>query len=257
MISATLIGGGSPQNVQIVVDVTPAGVAWTLVGSTADGKTWPVPGGAGVGDGQQLVLIDNRAPGNRSVTYVFSSGGSIQTSNAVLVAFAEDFVLQTLSGSRALSLGLHLGSLDTSMGSRQQRFRVSGRRRPVVRYDVSDDIEGQFVLLVEQEQSADFKDMIGSGEPLLYRLGTQLADLDPVAVISYGALSSMIYPVKGLRAWSMPYAVIDDPYLDVRLGAFSWDNFEAAWAGKTWTDLDVRMAGLTWDQFDTFDWSTI
>lgn len=256
MITASLIGGGSPQMVQIVVSSTPAGVAWELTGS-AGGWTWNVPGGAGIGDGGQLSLADNRAPGNVPVVYTFTANGVSQSTSPIYVPFSGDFVLQASNGSRALTLGLLKGSLETSLRSRQTRFDVAARRRPAVRYDVTSDVEGTLILLVPTADTATFFDMLAPGSPLVYRLGTEVMDLDPVGIFSYGDLSSVPYQSKELRAWSIPYALVDDPFLDVRLGAFSWDDFDDAWAGKTWADFDARMAGVTWDQFDSFDWSTI
>lgn len=256
MITASLIGGGSPQVVQIVVSATTTGEPWTLTGS-APGWSWGVPGGAGVGDGGQLTLSDNRAPGNVPVTYTFTSGGVSQVSAPLTVPFSGDFVLQTLTGSASLTLGLLKGSLETQLRSRHARFDVSGRRRPVVRTDVTGDVEGSFILLVGVEQSPAFYDMLAPGDALLYRLGTTVMDLDPVGVFSYGDLGSIPYQVIGKRAWSVPYVLIDDPYLDVRLGAFSWNDVEAALAGRTWDAIDALMAGKSWDQIDAFDWSTI
>ena len=256
MITANLIGGGSPQVVQIVVDATPVGAPWTLTGAAGD-WVWTVPGGEGIGDGAQLTLTDNRAPGNVPIVYTFTAGAASQSSVPLPVPFPGDFVLQSLTGSRALTLGLLKGSLEIQLRSRQARFDVAGRRRPVVRHDVTGDVEGTLVLLVPIAETRDFFEMLETGEPLVYRLGTQVMDLDPVGVFTYGDLASVPYQARGLRAWSMAYALIDDPYLDVRLGAFSWDDFEAAWAGKTWNEFDTRVAGLTWDQFDAFDWSTL
>lgn len=256
MITATLIGGGSPQIVQIVVSATSTGVRWTLVGA-AGGRTWTVPGGEGIGDGSQLTLADNRAPGNQPVVYTYTAGGVSQSTTPLTIPFASDFVLQSLNGSRALALILSEGSLDTSMDSGQQSFRVAGRRRPVVRYDVTGDVQGTFNVEVANDQASDFRELLATGEPLLYRLGTDLPDIDPVGVITYGSLGSRMLPRKGLRIWTIPYALIDDPYLDVRLGAFSWDDVEAALAGRTWDQIGALMSTYTWDQIDAFDWSTI
>ncbi|WP_217183367.1 hypothetical protein [Streptomyces sp. AC495_CC817] len=256
MIAATLIGGGSPQMVQIVVSATSAGVPWTVVGSAGD-RSWTVPGGEGIGNGGQLTLADNRAPGNQPVVYTYTAGGASQSSSPITIPFASDFVLQSLNGARSLALVLSADSLDTSMESGQQVFRVAGRRRPVVRYDVTAAVEGTFNVEVTNAQAADFHELIGTGEPLLYRLGTDLPDIEPVGVITYGRLSSRMLSRQGRRIWVMPYALIDDPYLDVRLGAFSWDDVEAALAGRTWDQIDALMATYTWDQIDAFDWSTI
>ncbi|MCT1395676.1 hypothetical protein M4D51_08045 [Microbacterium sp. p3-SID338] len=256
MITATLIGGGTPQMVQIVIDATPAGVPWTLTGSVDD-QTWPVPGGVGVGDGGQLVLTDNRAPGNRPIVYTFAAGAARQASEPIVVPFSTDFVLQSLTGSRSLALELYSGSLNTELSSNHAQFRIPGRSRPSIRYDVGGDIEGNFGVIVERDQAQTFREMILEGGPLLYRLGAELADIDPVGVIAYGDLSSELLPRHGKRVWRLPYTLIDDPYLDVRLGAFSWDDVDAALAGMTWTEFDTRFAALTWDQVDTFDWATI
>ena len=48
MITATLIGGTSPQKVQIVISATPVGADWVLTGQSG-GYVWEVPGGVGVG----------------------------------------------------------------------------------------------------------------------------------------------------------------------------------------------------------------
>lgn len=256
MITASLIGGVAPQNVQIVVDTTPAGVLWTLTGSTG-GHSWTVPSGMGIGDGQQLALVDNRAPGNVPVVYTFATGSTSESSLPVIVPFSGDFVLQTLTGSRSLTLRLLKGSLETHKRSGQESYRVAGRRRPVVRYDVTGDVEGTLVLLVEAHQMSDFDDMLASGEPLLYRLGTEIMDLAPVAVFTYGDVVSVAYPSALVRAWSMPYAIVDDPYLDVRLGGFAWDFFDEVWETQPWDVFDAQIAGVSWDDFDTFDWSTL
>ncbi|MFJ4173988.1 hypothetical protein [Microbacterium sp. NPDC089696] len=262
MITATLIGGAAPQNVQIVVDVTPAGVPWTLTGEAGD-HSWTVPGGEGVGDGQQLVLADNRTPGNVPIIYTFRAGAAAQTSAPIVVPIEgrDDLpghlALQTLSGSRSLIVGLLKGSLETQMVSGQVRHRVAGRRRPVIRHDVTSDVEGTLVVLVETAQQREFDEMLAEGTPLLYRLGVEAMDLSPVGVFSYGDPTSVAYQARGLRAWSLPYALIDDPYLDVRLAGFSWDYFDDVWEGQTWNAFDAQMAGLTWDQFDMLDWSTL
>jgi len=50
---------------------------------------------------------------------------------------------------------------------------------------------------------------------------------------------------------------VDDPFADVRLGAFSWADFDAAFAGRPWSDFDARFEGMSWAEFDTVDWSVV
>lgn len=256
MITAALVGGGSPQRVQLIVDATPDGELWTLTGS--DGThTWSVPGGAGVGDGDQLTLTDNRGPGNRAIVYTFASASVTESSDPIVIPFDGDFVLQSLNGQRSLTVGLLRGSLDVALEVSQGRFRIPGRPRPVVRYAATGDLEGTFSLLVSTAQSAEFLDLLASGEPLLYRSGAVIFDLPPVGVFAYGNPSAVGYQPSGLRVWTMPYVLVDDPYMEERLGAFSWDFFDETNDARDWDAFDALFAASSWNQFDTVDWSTL
>lgn len=260
MITLTLVGSGDPKDVQIVISAIAAGTPWRLTGHAGD-WSWTVPGGEGVGDGGQLVLLDNRAPGNQVVTYQIDRGGIVETSAPLNIPMTAEMILQSPDGSRVVPVGFLKGSGDTKRSSNQARFRVSGRRRPVVRYDVTGDIEGEFKLLVDMPNSAAFEELISTGEPLVYRMGKPVADLPPVAIFAYGELASEARPYlkngAGVRLWTMPYALVDDPILDVRLGSESWDDIDAAMVDSTWNQVDTRFAAFTWDEMDRFDWSTV
>lgn len=258
MLTATLIDSGSLPVAQVVVDVTPQDVAWTLEGSIGD-YTWQVPGGAGIGDGQQLSLVDNRAPGNRTIVYRFTAGATVQTTTLVGgVPFPGDCIIQTLNGSTAVGVTPLWEFLHGEYESRQASFTVPNRRRPVVRYDVTSDLSGVLPFMAEMSQTPQIEAMLASGQPLMWRLGRHVFDLPQTAAFTYSSLSSRAYPLDRKRSWSMRFAVIDDPYLDERLGAFSWnEGYDAEWLSALWSEHDTRMTGMTWDQFDTFDWSTL
>lgn len=254
MITATLIGGDSPQDVQVVVSSAPSGVAWTLTGS-GGGLSWTVPGGAGVGDGGQVVRVDNRAPGNVPVVYTFTSGATVETSAAVTVALSRDGVLQRLDGSAAVTVELARPSLDTDRAVNVAAFNIPGNRLPVFRHTLTGAGGGGFVVRVFEPD--DFAAVMDPGGAVLWRSAGASFDLPRVMIIQPTNLSSTAFDLQGYREWTMPYLLAPDPYLDIVLGGFSWDEWDAAWAGKSWTDFDARMAGLSWDTFDTFDWSLL
>ena len=256
MITVSLVGGQSPPLVQIVVSQAPNGEAWTLTGSSDD-FTWQVPGGAGVGAGGQVSLADNRAPGNRPVIYTFKSPSKTEVSAPITVPIDGDFALSTLDGGLSLTVGLQAGSLDVKTAVQQELFVVPGRPRPVVRYAATSDVTGTLSLLVPISATGLLRKIFAPGAPVLWRFGADSFDLPPVAVFAFGNTASSAYPTVGLRFWEVPYVLVDDPFLDQVLGAFSWELFDGKWAGKTWAQFDAFMQGRTWNQFDTFDWSTL
>lgn len=255
MITATLIGGSNPPDVQIVVSAAPNGVAWTLTGSAA-GMVWTVPGGEGVGDGGQVVRVDNRTPGNVPIVYTFTSGATIETTAPVTVAIGRDGVLQTLDGSASVTVELARPSLDTTLALNVSTFSIPNRRLPVFRHSLTGAGGGAFTVRVFEP--ADFDAVMAQGGPVIFRAAGQPFDLPRVMVVQPMGLSSTAYDLHGYREWQMPFLFAPDPYLDVVLGGFAWEEFDAAWAGKAWTSgFDTRMAGVTWNAFDTFDWSLL
>lgn len=255
MITATLVGAQSPRLVQIVISLTPDDEEWTLTGAAGE-YVWTVPGGMGVGDGAQLTLVDNRSPGNVPVEYTFTSP-SIVESATVTVPFSTDFVIQSLDGQRAIEVEFGGMEMVNTLDSGQARFDIPGNPRPVVRYSVTSDVAGSLSFRFPVARTQEVRQLFASGEPLMYRCGAVIDDLLPVGVISYGQVSTVAIAGHGFRQWQFPYALLDDPFMDQRLGAFSWDLFDAAMAGRTWDEFDTIMAGLSWDQFDTLDWSTL
>ena len=285
-VVASLVPGQSYKT-QIVIDDIPEGAAWRLVGHigdyqvgltpssdlvpsvsltpedsvfTAAAYSWVVPGGFGVGDGGQVVLVDSRSPGNVPVVYTLELGGEQESSYPVVVPFQRDAVLQTLDGLHAVDVQLVDGSLDFSWEPQQAQFRIPGRSRPVVRYDVLGVGNASLVFALPMGSTQDLRRVLTSGAPIVYRLSAndETYDVDLASVIAVTGVTPTAYPMEDLRVWSLTYVPIDDPAADVRLGAFTWDDgFDAAFAGRPWVDFDQAFVGAEWDAFDTADWTVV
>lgn len=284
-VVASLVSGQAPQLVQVVVDGVPEGEAWELTGHVGElapgllpgagvvpgagtivtdsvfedaGYSWVVPGGSGVGDGGQVVLVDNRSPGNVPVTYRLTTASGEEDSGSVRVPFRNDIVLQTLDGQATVDLELMAGSLDMSWEPSVSSFRVPGRARPVVRYDVLSDVRSAFVVKVPFDATPELRRVLTSGAPIVYRFGDTSFDLDPVGVAVVRSVESEAFPTADMRLWTLGYELVDDPFADVRLGAFSWDSgFDVAFEGRPWSHFNQAFSGLSWDAFDKSDWSVV
>jgi hypothetical protein len=287
VITASLVSGPAPQRVQIVIDEAPAGERWTVVGRigeftgglapsvdlapseslapsssefVAGGYSWVPPGGTGIGDGDQVVLTDNRAPGNVPVVYSLVTEAGEEYSETLRVVFpaGRDTVLQSGDGQRSLAVSLLAGSDGIELPTNVASFRIPGRARPVVRYDVLGDVVSTMNVLVPIEEKTPFRELLGPGEPIIYRLGAERGDLDRVAVIQIlGVVSTRLWQQRGLREWQLAYQIIDDPWADVRLGAFSWADFNAAFAGRSWADFNGAFTGADWAAFNRTDWTAV
>ena len=257
-VSAVLIGAGVPQAVQVAVTGVPSGESYTVTGQAGD-YVWQVPGGVGVSSGAQIILTDVRSPGNVPVTYTVVSDTVNESSTPVTVPVPGELVLQSLDGAMGVVVTVQAGSADFVARSRAVGFTVPGRARPVVRFDVASYPEGSLVVRAPLSVTPALKALFATGRPIVYRAGIPLLDMDPVAVVSPGDVSSRVLPGTGLREWSFPFLVVDDPFASTVLGGFSWDaGFDAALAGGDWDDrFDGLLAGLSWDEFDTLDWSTM
>lgn len=286
MITASLVSGADPRLVQIVVDETPAGEPWKVIGRvggytpgllpsdfllpsedllpsdetfTPGEYQWDVPGGFGIGDGEQVALVDNRSPGNVTAVYYLVTASSVSSSSPVVVPFPNDVVLQSSNGQQKISAPLLEGSTDLDLPTSVSLFRIPGRERPVSRFDVVGDASGSRLnILLPLSEKRPFRDLLGPGGPVLCRLGVEVADLDPVFVMQVTKVnSSLVLPRAGLRLWSLEYTIVDDPWAEERIGAFTWGDVAEAFAGRTWVDFREAFAGKTWNDFATTDWTVI
>lgn len=257
MITLSLVGAGTPPLVQIVLSETPAGASWVLTG-VADGYAWTVPGGMGVGDGEQLVLVDNRAPLNTPIEYTLTWDASHETSSAIVVPMAVgDMVIQSLDGQKSVAVALMDGTQALTLDPALSLFSVPGRRMPVSRYSATSAPRGTIIARADVSQTADIDEILATGEAVLCRLNGPAFELPLVQTVHLTNASAVGYLVGMFRHWEWPYVPVDDPFMDQRLGAFSWNTFDDAMAGRSWDEFDTVMSGLDWDAFDTFDWTTL
>ena len=263
MITVSLIGGGSPPLVQIVISATPTGEAWELTGS-GGGIAWTVPGGAGVGDGQSLVLADNRAPLNTPVMYTLAWAGGSQSSSPVTVPTVGDVdvVLQSLDGQVKLPGRLQDGTQALRQDPGVSLYRVPGRRSSVSRYAASGVAFGSLIFRCGISDTETMDRLLESSAPVLVRYASKAMDLPLVQVVHFTGISSTAHLVAGFREWELPYVPVDDPFMDQRIGAFTWDYTDALQVqGSTIirdaVAMEAALAGLTGDQTDAFDWSVL
>lgn len=255
-ITVSLVGATQPQLAQIVVSATTSGAAWVVQG-TAGTSTWTVPGGRGVGDGQQLVLTDNRAPLNVPVTYRYVSTATETAEPVVIPQAVGDAVLQSLDGQTAVPVNLQDGSQVQELAPALVLFGIPGRRRPVARYSVTSDVSGEIIARAPLSLSPVMDDLLAPGAPVLVRLTAPALDLPLTSVVGFTAISSTANVVTAVREWRLPYVTLDDPFMDTRLGAFSWDYIDNALAGRTWNQIDTLFAGVTWNVIDQYDWAGV
>ncbi|MEV7827499.1 hypothetical protein [Microbacterium enclense] len=255
-ITVSLVGATQPQLAQIVVSATTSGAAWTVTG-TAGGSTWTVPGGRGSGDGQQLVLTDNRAPLNVPVTYQFVSTATETASPIVIPQTVGDAVLQSLDGQTAVPVNLQDGTQVQELTPSLALFGIPGRRRPVARYSVTSDVSGEIIARAPITLSPAMDDLLAPGAPVLVRLTGPAMDLPLTSVVGFTVISSTANVVTAVREWRLPFVTLDDPFMDTRLGAFSWDYIDNALAGRTWNQIDTLFAGVTWNGVDQYDWAGV
>lgn len=260
MIAATLVGGKTPPLVRLVVSAAPSGQSWTMVGT--DGSImWVVPGGEGVGQGEQLTLFDNRSTGNRPITYaLIVDGATTDESDPIVVPFSAPIVIQSLDGQRAIGVKYAGHELPIDLTSGQVSFSVPGRARPAVRYGATSDVSGRLRFWLPVSETENVRALFRPGEVLLFRTDGSLDDLPPVAAFAFGDVTSVARSGLGRRLWQFPFTIVDDPYLDQRLGAFTWDFIDALQVqGSTvirdGDAFEQMLAGLTWDQIDALDWS--
>ena len=247
-ITATLVGGSTPPLVQVVVAATPPGAQWTVTGHAGD-YSWTVPGGMGVGDGQQLTLVDNRSPGNMPVTYTISSSAGQKTSPPITVPFSTDLVLMSLDGQVAVEVNLAGSEMPWSIPSSQVAFTIPGRENPVVRFTTGGGRSGELPFWLSVDETSRVIELLRSGEPLLYRCGAIIDDLPPAGVFIYPEVQPVAYAGSAMRKWPLRYTIVDDPFMDQRLGAFSWDDFDAAFAGgkvRCWSWYSILSSLSGW-----------
>jgi hypothetical protein len=245
---------------QVVVDDLEAGVPYVVIGRTGESATWPVAGGVGVSDGEQIALIDARAPFNVAVAYELTYPGGYALSNTVtLPLLGADVVLATLDGSlEAVPNSLGAGEFPRGVTPRSVVYDVPGRARGPVRWSLAARTGSQWVLHCDRWASDDLDALLATGRPLVYRLATRVRDLPPTDLFVVTEVESVSFPDdEAWRTWTITFEYIDDPEPSTKPVVTTWDQFDEIYADSTWDAFDAQWADYTWNDFDTFDWGTL
>jgi len=260
-ITASLVDAGDPRPVQIILTGVPAGSHYTVTGTAGD-SSWPVPGGVGVSEGEQIVLVDNRSALNVAVVYTALVDGVTYETYPVYVVAQGKYVLQSLDGRRSVQFVLQANGLPRDVVVRSQTFDVPGRPRPPGRYAEGGDGGGALALRTSREDSAEMHALVRAGRPVVLRTDGTVRDFPAVTLLvlmeassqMWDAVDALTGEMSTERVWDLGYVIVNDPEPGRVLAAFTWDDFDEAMTGLTWDDFDAMFAGSTWDDFDTTDW---
>lgn len=263
-LTATLVPSGDPNPVQVVLAGVPSGTAYTVTGTALE-SSWPVPGGQGVSTGAQVILVDNRSALNAPVTYTATVGGVTYAAAPVTVAFPDRYVLQSLDGQTAAQFVWRANGLPREYEFGSHASAVPGRRRPPVRFAPGGDGGGSLSLRADRANTARLEDLLLSGRPLVLRTDGAIRDLPAVDLIlprSAGTVTWDAVTRDGVpdgRVWSISYLLVDDPEPSTVLSAWTWDDFDAAMASRTWTGATLRQNLLTNPsaEVNAAGWSTL
>lgn len=258
-VTASLVDTGSPAPaVELVVDGIPSGAAYAIEGAVS-GRSWPVPGGVGVGTGSSLVLLDNRAALNMPVQYRVLSGGAVYESGSVLVPMAADVLVQSLDGSVvAVPVVLtYPTTLPEEPAPQFSVFQVPGRARPPVHHAPGGEGGSAIEVVTATAGSVALRSLMRAGAPVVIRFGAQVWDAAPVQIAVLTAAPSAAVGFEDWRRWSLSYLLVDDPQPSAVLSAWTWDDFDEAMTSRTWGEFDALFAGSTWDDLDTYPWGQL
>ncbi len=262
-ITASLVTtAGSPPPVQIVLTDVPSGAEYVVTGSTGAGSSWPVPGGSALGDGGQVVLVDNRSALNVPVTYSAVVEGVTYAAAPVTVVHPGKAVLQSLDGQVSVDFVWVENALPREPQVNAAAFNVPGRRRPPMRMAPGGDGGGDLVIRADRDNGEDMAALLAAGKPVLVRTDGTVRDWPAVELIHLVSAPSRLWgAVEGgqmstQRVWSLGFLFVDDPEPSQALSAWTWDDFDQAAlvSFPTWDDFDALFAGSTWDDFDTTEW---
>lgn len=236
-LDALLLAASDPQPVQITLAGTTAGQAFEVVGTSADGARWQVPGGVGVSAGSQILLIDNRSALNTPVTYSAVVDGATYTAVAVTVDFDGVAVVQTIDGLTVVGVEIASVTEPRTAGTRSKDFDIAGRPDPAARLEVPGSYTYEWEFETQGADSMTMRAILESGMPIVRRLVPGMRDLDTVVIGLVKGWKDELITVGGdtWRRWSLSVRELTDPQPSTALIAFTWDDFDAALADRVWS----------------------
>ena len=255
-ITATVLSGEAPAPVQVVITGMTAADLYEVHGTYGDFR-WPLPGGRGVATGDQVVLVDNRAPFNGEVAYTVTIDGTVTTSNAVELTANTYAILQSLNGTARARVEIVDPDDARNYTSSVTLFKVDGRADPVARIGVASTAAMELRVEADGTQAAALKALLEEHAVLVRRNDVDVADrgIPPVEILVVTARSDRLIGATGtLRIFTLSVQVIGDPEPDTALAAFDWDDFDTEYAGTSWNDFDTAWSASEWDAFDRVDY---
>lgn len=235
-LTATLLSAADPRPVQIALNGTTTGQAYEIVGTTADGGVWPVPGGRGTSAGSQIIVIDNRSALNTPITYSAVVDGATYTAAAVTVS-GPIAVLQTIDGQLVVAVDVASVTEARAGETRSALYEIAGRPDPAARLDVPSSDTYSWELETEGTDSVTMRQILATGLPVVRRLSPGMRDFDAVVLgIVTGKKDELLSGgLDTWRRWSLTVREIRDPQPSTALVAFNWDDFDEAMADRVWS----------------------
>lgn len=256
VITATVLSTGTPPPIQVVVTGMTDGDEYEIVGAYG-AHTWPVPGGRGVSDGNQLVLTDNRAPLNGDIDYIVTIAGvATQTADTVRLDLAATTLLQNLAGDQVAVVEVtDPHDARTRPNRRTAVFGVHAREDPVGRIGVPMSRAMTLGVEADGQDSITLQGILDVTSVLVRRNTVDLRDIPPVELILVtDDPFRLVGGVGVLRRFDLDVQIIADPEPHTALAAYDWEDFDAYFAGAVleWDDFDAAFAD--WDEFDRTEW---
>ncbi|WP_295837333.1 hypothetical protein [uncultured Microbacterium sp.] len=248
-LTAVLLSSADPRPAQVTLSGVAAGSRFEVVGTTADGSRWTIPGGSGVSDGGQLVLVDSRTALNSLITYQAVIDGATYAAAPLTVAYDGPGVgvVQTIDGLR--KVGVEVVSVTEARTAviRASTFEIAGREDPAARLDVPGSFAYAWEFDTQGADSAAMEAILRTGRPIVRRLPPGLRDFKPVVLGLVTSWSDELVSdgFGTWRRWSLKVREISDPQPSAALVAYVWTAFDDAMADRVWSyhSLFPSLAG--------------
>lgn len=199
--------------VRAIVSGVPAGTAWELHGTSADGE-WLVA--SGVSTGGEVVTADPWAPLGVPTSYRLTFGATVQTDGPVVRRFGGDAAITDLTG-RTVADVAWMASGDERESERRGHFsQVPGARYMPARLDpVAGAGGGSVTVRASLPDAGTFAGLLASNRPLILLHNRDRCQIpgcvvEPVRTVWFTADQNRVVPIvsHGVREWSLPYRVM-------------------------------------------------
>ncbi|UUE19320.1 hypothetical protein [Microbacterium sp. J1-1] len=236
-LTATLLAASQPRPVQVALTGTTAGQAYEVVGTSGDGGRWQVPGGVGVSEGSQILLIDSRAALNTPIVYSAVVDGVTVTAAPVTVSHDGVAVIQTIDGLTVAPVEVASTTEPRSATIRSEAFEIAGRPDPAARLETPGSYSYGWEFDTQGVDSVTMRAILESGMPIVRRLVPGMRDLTPVVLGLVTSWKDELITEGGdtWRRWSLGVRELTDPQPSTALIAFTWPDFDDAMLDRVWS----------------------